>query len=65
MPLPTTAPDHKARAAGFVAKALRGYRCDECGAITHLSDLNDSMVCGSCCPVTYEAPAFRRALLEG
>jgi hypothetical protein len=28
--------------------ALRGYRCDECKTVTHLSDLNDEMLCPTC-----------------
>jgi formylmethanofuran dehydrogenase subunit E len=45
--------------------ALRGYRCGECDAVTHLSDLNDDMVCAICAPPVERTWVPRRHLLEG
>lgn len=45
--------------------ALRGYRCDECKAVTHLSDLNDDMMCAICAPPEPKGWVARRELLEG
>lgn len=47
-PAPKPAEPVESRAAGFVAKPLRGYRCEECGSVTHLSDLNDDLLCEAC-----------------
>lgn len=45
---------------------LRGYRCDECKTLTHLSDLNDDMRCEACAgPVAPRGWVPRRNLLEG
>jgi len=30
------------------AKPLLGYRCKDCRTVTHLSDLNDAMLCEAC-----------------
>jgi hypothetical protein len=57
--------DSQPAASTTAHPALRGYRCCECDTVTHLSDLNDDMVCEACCPRQPTTWVPRRHLLEG